>query len=151
VKWKEITMSRDKQTEIQQFVIDLQNASQKASKIITDETANYVKQNHKYNNLVDYAKAHIKSRFEYEAEFLTELGYAKDSEVAREIFEEIKQPLLDYFDSKDKEYSTKKIKSAKQLQIETAYYQGATNAVVFVFKLLDELKKKYTESEKDDG
>lgn len=84
-------MSRDKQTEIKQFAIDLQNASQKASKIITDETANYVKENHKYNNLVDYAKAHIKSRFEYEAEFLSELGYAKDSEVAEEIFAEIEK------------------------------------------------------------
>ena len=82
-------MSRDKQTEIQQFAIDLQNASQRASKIIVDETANYVKQNHKYNNLIDYAKAHIKSRFEYEAEFLVELGYAKASDVAREIFEDI--------------------------------------------------------------
>ena len=90
-------MNRDKQTEIQQFVIDLQSASQKASKIITDETANYVKENHKYNNIIDYAKAHIKSRFEYEAEFLTELGYAKSTDVAEEIFAEIKERGISLF------------------------------------------------------
>ena len=88
-------MSRDNHTEIKQFAIDLQNASQKASKIITDETANYVKKHHNYNNIIDYAKAHIKSRFEYEAEFLTELGYAKASEVAEEIFAELDKRLDD--------------------------------------------------------
>ena len=83
-------MNRDKKIEeMQQFTIDIQNSSKKATEIITQETANYVKQNHKYNNIVDYAKAHIKSRYEYEAEFLAELGYRKSADVAREIFEEI--------------------------------------------------------------
>jgi hypothetical protein len=109
-------MSREKQTEIQQFVIDLQNVSQKASKIITDETAKYVKENHKYNNIIDYAKAHIKSRFEYEAEFLTELGYAKASEVALEVIDEIEQ------------------------NFEIGY-----GGVLEFKKFLAELKKKYTE------
>lgn len=118
-------MNRDKQIEkMQQFVIDIQNSSQKATRIITQETANYVKQNHKYNNIVDYAKAHIKSRYEYEAEFLAELGYRKASDVAREIFEEIEELFKFYIES-------------------GIYFEELKDLII-------KLKKKY-ESEKDDG
>ena len=117
-------MNKSKQIEgIKHFAIDIQNASQKASAIITDETAKYVKENHRYNNLVDYAKAHIKSRYEYEAEFLTELGYVKASEVVREIIDVIAE-LHDHFKSVD--------------DVREAF------AMLFV---IAELKKKYMESE----
>lgn len=117
-------LSKDKQTEIQQFAIDLQNASQKASKIITDETANYVKEHHNYKNLIDYAKAHIKSRFEYEAEFLTELGYAK----ASEIFEEIGKILRRYGEIAERDKS-----------------EYGELIVMDIVCAIGELRKKYTE------
>lgn len=80
-------MSRDKQTEIQQFAIDLQNVSAKVSNIIMEETHEFVSQNHKYNSLKEFHEAHKKGRNVMEAEFLTELGYAKASEVVLEAFE----------------------------------------------------------------
>ena len=124
-------MNRDKQIEkMQQFVIDIKNSSQKATEIITQETANYVKQNHKYNNIVDYAKAHIKSRYEYEAEFLAELGYRKSADVAREIFEEIEKTL-----------KKNELRNYEPYNVES-YYSGDLE------KDLGELKKKYTEEGK---
>lgn len=78
-------MNRDKQTEIQQFAIDLQNVSAKVSNIIMEETHEFLSQNHKYNSLKDFHEAHKKGRNVMEAEFLVELGYAKASEVAEDI------------------------------------------------------------------
>jgi len=135
-------MNRDKQIEeMQQFVIDIQNSSQKATEIITQETANYVKQNHKYNNIVDYAKAHIKSRYEYEAEFLAELGYRKASAVAREIFEEIENAIDLLRKSvvegrKNDGIKYQQLHDGRMLSLEALKY------------FIAQLKKKY-ESEKD--
>lgn len=134
-------MSRDKEREIQQFTIDLQNTSQKATKIITDETANYVKENHKYNNLVDYAKAHIKSRFEYEAEFLTELGYAKTSEVALKVIGEVEKIIDKYYNRHI--FGVEDLSDVEQ--------EAVMNFSDDITGDLAELKKKYMESEKDNG
>lgn len=84
-------MSRDKQTEIEKFSIDLQNVSEKASKIIMEEAHEFVSQNHRYNSLKDFHEAHPKGRFQMEAEFLAELGYRKSTDVAEEIFAEIEK------------------------------------------------------------
>ena len=70
-------------------------------------------------------------------------GYRKASDLAEEIFAEIREQLVEYFNGKDKEYTTMRTKSTKQLQIATAHYQGATNAIVFALNALAELKKKY--------
>jgi hypothetical protein len=72
----------------------------------------------------------------------------KAYEATLEVINKIKKLLLEYFDSKDREYTTMNIKSKKQLQIATAHYQGATNAVVFALNTIAELEKKYMEDGK---
>lgn len=119
-------MTKEKQNEkIQQFATDLLNVSVKVSNIIMEETHEFISQKHKYNSLKDFHEAHPKGRNLMEAEFLTELGYVKASDVAREIFEEIEK--LSYRFMNDKHY-------------------------IFGDMVWDiaELKKKYTESEKDE-
>ena len=86
-------MSRDKQ--IEEMAKDLLNVSNKVSNIIMEETHEFLSQNHKYSSLKDFHEAHSKGRNLMEAELLTELGYRKASEVAREIFGEIEKMLLD--------------------------------------------------------
>ena len=80
-------MNGDKQ--IEEMAKDLLNVSKMVSNIIMEETHEFVSQRHKYNSLKDFHEAHKKGRNVMEAEFLTELGYRKASDIAREIFEEI--------------------------------------------------------------
>ena len=82
-------MTKEKQ--IEEMAKDLLNVSKKVSNIIMEETHEFLSQNHKYNSLKDFHEAHKKGRNVMEAEFLVELGYAKASEVASEIFEEIEK------------------------------------------------------------
>ena len=63
----------------------------------------------------------------YLAEGLIEQGYRKSTEVAREIFEELKEKYTECF------------------------FDGTKDIIVFRKNDLAELEKKYTESEKDDG
>ena len=125
-------MTKEKQNEkIQQFATDLLNVSVKVSNIIMEETHEFISQKHKYNSLKDFHEAHPKGRNLMEAEFLTELGYVKASDVAREIFEEIEKLL-----------KKNELRNYEPYNVES-YYSGDLE------KALDELKKKYTESEKD--
>lgn len=80
-----------KEEQIEEMAKDLLNVSKKVSNIIMEETHEFLSQNHKYNSLKDFHEAHKKGRNVMEAEFLVELGYAKASEVAREIVAIIEQ------------------------------------------------------------
>lgn len=82
-----------------------------------------------------------------EARYLYSKGYRKASDVAREIFEKVRKKLVEYFDVKGLEYATKPLKNRKQLQIESAYYQGVTNAIKFAFNTFKKIENKYTEDE----
>jgi hypothetical protein len=136
-------MSRDKRTEIQQFAIDIQDASQKASAIITEEMAKYVKEKHKYNSIIDFHKAHIKSRCELKAEFLVELGYRKIHDdhqrqcacyaLGCQMAEELKREFA------------REIFAAVDSTIDLVC--AMTGLDIAIFGKYAELKKKYTESE----
>lgn len=82
-------MSRDKQ--IEEMAKDLLSVSRKVSNIIMEETHEFLSQNHKYSSLKEFHEAHKKGRNVMEAEFLTELGYAKASDVAREIIADLER------------------------------------------------------------
>ena len=70
---------------------------------------------------------------------------APRAEIVAEIFEEIKNCLMEYFDVKSDQYRTMQIKTQKELQIATADYQGAVNAVLFALNCAVDIKEKYTE------
>ena len=129
-------MTKEKQNEkIQQFATDLLNVSVKVSNIIMEETHEFISQKHKYNSLKDFHEAHPKGRNLMEAEFLTELGYVKASEVAREIFEEIEKEIRS---------SVKVIITIKDKE-EDGWYDGQLNVLGMLGKFIAELKQKYTE------
>jgi hypothetical protein len=112
--------------QIEEMAKDLLNISKKVSNIIMDETHEFISQKHKYKSLKDFHEAHPKGRNLIEAELLTELGYAKASDVAREIIDQI----IHYTD-------THKAFIAR-IPIQELIKFG---------NFLAELKKKYTESE----
>lgn len=126
-------MSRDKQTEIQQFAIDLQNVSAKVSNMLMEETHEFLSQKHKYKSLKDFHEAHPKSRCQMEAEFLTELGYSKASEIIGEIIKD----LVNFADDNEKQML---------INGHSVWFINADDVTEFIA----ELKKKY-ESEKDNG
>lgn len=71
-------------------------------------------------------------------------GYAQGKvDAANEIFEEIKNRLVEYFDGRNGEYMTTPIKTSRQLAIATAQYQGITSAVVFALNSVADIKEKY--------
>ena len=132
-------MSRDKQTEIQQFAIDLQNVSAKVSNIIMEETHEFLSRNHKYNSLKDFHEAHKKGRNVMEAEFLVELGYAKASWVAEEIFAEIEEIRLRQI--RKSEF----FRNGSTEEMERKFYEGAEWGLRQLSHWFAELKKKYTQ------
>ena len=136
-------MNKEKQIEeIQQFATDLRNVSAKVSAIIMEETHEFLSGNHKYNSLKDFHEAHPKGRNLMEAEFLTELGYRKTSDVAREIFEEIEKQIEEALKSN--------YKVLPQLEFSNELYnsvRGKIDALRGIEGFIAELKKKYTEEQ----
>ena len=127
-------MSRDKQ--IEEMAKDLLNVSNKVSNIIMKETHEFLSQNHKYSSLKDFHKAHPKGRFQMEAELLTELGYAKASEVALEVLTEFERFLVEKLSA---------ISAFRKSG--DAFYDGEIHALELLLYKNAELKKKYTEGE----
>ena len=113
-------MSRDKQTEIHEL------AKQMSEAISTAVEQRYIE---------DEAKLQA---------VLIENGWRKASDVAKEIFEEIKEILLDYHLRENKKYLKSQSQTKKQFEIETARYRAITEAIKFAICTLDEIEKKYT-------
>ena len=79
------------------------------------------------------------------AEKLTAKGYRKASEVAREIFEEIEELLIRLADES-------KLLRDKEINLdEKTQLNGEWIGVRLALRDISELKKKYTEMEKDNG
>ena len=66
--------------QIEEMAKDISKAMEYAGKILTQETADFVKKHHRYHSKIDFDKAHSRSISELEAEFLYNAGYRKQSE-----------------------------------------------------------------------
>jgi len=116
-------------------------------------------ENHIFKVIQDYGvnvdkdeliKALQYDRDQYEKGYIN--GYnAKVSDVAMEIFEEIKKTLLEYHRDKSNKYMSMRIKSTKERQIASAHYQGLSGAVTFALRTIDDLKKKYNVTDTNVG
>jgi hypothetical protein len=121
VKWKEITMSRDKQIEKMAKVLCGDYGECKKCTLSNPECEN-------------------PCMIREDCEMLYNQGYRKASDVAREIFEEIERFLYMHFRFCKEEIGND----------DTEYVKGRLELNTQIQNLIAELKKKY-ESEKDNG
>ncbi|MBR2343004.1 MAG: hypothetical protein IKA64_01975 [Clostridia bacterium] len=125
-------------SDLEQFAIDIQAASQKATDIFMDEITRCRKDTRDNNNFIDYGVSRLHGRAEHEAKILTELGYRKAAKVALEEVDRFQCELRHIFlvMCNGENYNTLNL-----LQIDSA-----------IESLFDdkcaELKKKYTEEGK---
>lgn len=118
-------MSRDKQ--IEEMAKYIQEATNFAVQKLFVETKAFIAEYHRYHSVKDFDKAHGKNLNELEAEYLIDKGYRKKSDVAREIFKEIKKIIVH-----------------RILHNENYSFEGVMDSIT---NDLDELKKKYESEE----
>ena len=141
--------------QIEEMARDLSEATSFASRTLLEETKAFVKEFHRYHSKDDFDKAHEKSMSELEAEHLYNKGYRKSEYIAK--LEQDVTRLVQEKNALVKNYAECMKDYARDIfeEIEEITMHGITSFGLQTMTMgevaFDEIKKKYTEGEKDNG